>query len=111
MKPTPESCETMAFKRMIKAIKDEPNSTWTLMELHDLYLTKGGSDTHRSRFLEKITEEMKSDIYVFKSMGLSPLIMHKKKASSMFNLVKSQDEDYNTDHTDVKRISKKFLKS
>ena len=81
------------------------------MELHDLYLTKGGSDTHRSRFLEKITEEMKSDIYVFKSMGLSPLIMHKKKASSMFNLVKSQDEDYNTDHTDVKRISKKILRA
>ena len=102
MKPTPESCETMAFKRVIKATKDEPNSTWTLMELHVSYLTKGGGE---------ITEEMKSDIYVFKSMGLSPLTMHKKKASSMFNLVKTQDEDYNTDHTDVKSISKKFLKS
>ena len=98
----------MAFKCVIKSIRDEPNCTWTLKDLHDLYLTKGGSDTHRSRFLAKITDEMKSDIYVFKALGLSPLIMHKKRASSMFNLVKSQDEDYNNDHNDVKKIANKI---
>ena len=47
-------------------------------------------------------------IYVFKALGLSPLIMHKKRASSMFNLVKSQDEDYNNDHNDVKKIPNKI---
>ena len=53
---------------------------------------------------------MKSDIYVFKALGLSPLIVHKKRASPMFNLVKSQDEDYNNDYNDVKRLQTKFRK-
>ena len=98
----------MAFKLVIKLIKDEPDRTWSLKELHDFYLTKGGADTHRSRFLSKIMDGMKSDIYVFKSLGLSPLIIHRNRASSLFNLVKIQDEEDNTEHTDVKRVAKRI---
>ena len=44
-------------------------------------------------FLRKITDERKSDMYVFKSLGHSPLLMHMEKTSSMFKLVKSHDEE------------------
>ena len=89
-----------AVNIIVKAIKNEPDRIWTLKEIHGKYLEAGGTDTHRSRFLAKITDELKSDIYVFKSIGLSPLLMHKKKASSMFAIVDSQEDEY-CDYSDV----------
>ena len=96
-----------AVNIIVKAIKNEPDRIWTLKEIHGKYLEVGGTDTHRSRFLAKITDELKSDIYVFKSIGLSPLLMHKKKASSMFAIVDSQEDEY-CDYSDVLRVATKI---
>ena len=79
---------------------------WTSKELHDSYLEKGGTESNKSRFLNKIVSLLQSEVHVFHSPGIAPLLIHKKKASSMFKLVASHDEE--DDNNDVKSVAKKI---
>ena len=65
----------------------------------------GGTETNTTRFVQRIKEHLKEQIYCFKSPGLASLIMHKEKASSIMKVV-AEKEEY--DHTDIEKVSKQI---
>ena len=58
-----------------------------------IYSSKGGIIPKGHNLVKQIMNELKDKIYCFKSVGLATLVMHQKKASTMFQLHRFEEED------------------
>ena len=88
---TPNEDATVAsLVKMIKLAKDR---IWTSIELHSLYLDKGGKDLNCCRLLNKVTEHMGNEVVVLSSPGVASIIMLIEKASQMFFKFERVDEE------------------
>ena len=76
----------------------------------DAYIEKGGTESNVTRFLTRIQEYLKDEIYCFKSPGVATIIMHKKKATNLLQLVSNQDEDETLETEKVARQIKSEVK-
>ena len=93
-----------AINFIIRSIKNEPEKVWTSTELHEKYIEKGGNENHISRFMNKVNEHMEEEIYVFKASGVASIIMHRQKASKMFNIVTTQ-KDHEDDDIELQKLA------
>ena len=76
--------------------------------MHEKYRSQGGTEGHRTRFMNKINDILKEEIHIFNSPGLVPMIIHKTKASTLFNVIQSKDDDSSDEDEDVINIAKKI---
>ena len=72
---------------VVSSIRNEPERVWTSTELHDIYIERGGTESHISQFITKIVDQLENKLYIFKAEGISSIIMYRDKASKMFNIV------------------------
>ena len=66
---------------------------------------KGGTESHVYRFTNTVMDPMSDDLYCFKANGLASIIMHKRKASSMFKIA---SEKGNEDGIDLHKVANKI---
>ena len=95
----------MPFNRVLRSILNETEKIWNSTELLSEYKMTGGTETNTTRFVQRIKEHLKEQIYCFKSPGLASLIMHKEKASSIMKVVAEKEED---EHADIEKVSKQI---
>ena len=88
-----ESLDKEPFNFVIRSIRNEPERVWSAKELHDVYKAKGGTDTHITRFPNRLRSYMENEVYFFDSPGISTVIMQQKKTSTLFNLVNAPESD------------------
>ena len=100
-----KSPEEYAVRYVARSIRNSPDKSWISTVLHGIYINKGGTETNKSRFITKITEYMKNEIYVFSSAGIASIIMPKDKASSMFKLQTEVNDD---DETVIRQIAQRI---
>ena len=100
-----KSPEEYAVRYVARSIRNSPNKSWISTVLHGIYINKGGTETNKSRFITKITEYMKNEIYVFSSPGIASIIMPKDKASLMFKLQTEVNDD---DDTVIRQIAQRI---
>ena len=94
------------FNYLLRSIRNEDEKVWTSKELMDAYRNKGGNETNSTRLVDRIKEKMNDEIYCFKAPGLSTIIMHKRKASTIFELVSANEEE--EESLEISKISKKM---
>ena len=83
---------------IVRTIRNDPDKNWNSSELHAIYLSREGTETNVTRFLNIINELMKDEIYLFKSPGLATIIVHKTKAATTFRLAfNTETEDVHTE--------------
>ena len=82
-----------SFNFMTRSIWNEPDRVWNTTELFDAYKHKGGTETNAYRFVSKIKQYMKDELYCFTSPGLATVIMHKQKASSLLKVAASMNDE------------------
>lgn len=61
----------------ICSIKNETERVWISKELHNVYVEKGGTESHVYRFCNTVADCTSDDFYCFKANGLTSIIMHK----------------------------------
>ena len=81
------------FNFVLRSIIYEKERIWSSAELIQVYRSKGGTETNRSRFIDRIQDHLKDQVYCFKAIGVNTVIMHCSKAASLVKLTKVQDED------------------
>ena len=69
------------------------------------YRKAGGTETNTTRFIQRIKEYIKDEIYCFKASGVASLIMQKEKASTILKLVSNEEED---DYLEIEKVSKQI---
>ena len=81
----------------ICSIKNETERVWISKELHNVYVEKGGTESHVYRFTNTVIDCMNDDLYCFKANRLVSITMHKRKASNMFKMKceKGNEDDIN----------------
>ena len=87
------STDKTPFNYVLRSIRNEEDRIWNSCELLDAYIEKGGTKSNVTRFLSRIQEYLKDEIYWFKSPGVATIIMHKTKAINLQKLISNQDED------------------
>ena len=93
------------FNFILRSIKSEEDRIWNSSELHKEYLKKGGTESKVCRLIERLEEQMKDEIYCFKTAGMPTVIMHKQKATSMFKVLVKNDTD---EDEGIKRVAKRI---
>ena len=93
------------FNYILRSIKNEEERIWNSSELHQEYLKEGGTESKVFRLIERIEKQMKDEVYCFKAAGMAALIMHKQKASWMFNVLVKSDTD---EEEDIKRVAQRI---
>lgn len=102
---SPEEC---AIRYVARSIRNLPDKSWTSLELHELYQNNRGNEGNRSRFITKLTDHMKNEIYVFTCPGMASILMLKQKASNMFQLVSENVIGDGDDDTSIQQIARKI---
>ena len=88
-----KSSEEFAIRFVIRTCRNEPDNVWTSVQLHQMYLEKGGSEKNSTRFLSNLKAEMKDDICVFSCPGKVSKLILKEKASRNFNLTSFENNE------------------
>lgn len=83
-----------AINFMKQSIKTEPKNTtfWFTSKKYDLSQTF-------PVYEKKISDQIRNDIYCFKSPGVSPIIMNKDKESATFKVVQINETEEEIDAT------------
>lgn len=76
-----------------KNILSDPEKIWLSTEIHEMYMQNGGSDSNIPRFVNKIVDMLRDDVYCFRSPGIASMIINKKKAASMFRIIEHKEAD------------------
>ena len=72
---------------VIFSVRNEPQRIWNARELHNTYLSKGGTDSNVSCFTNRLRHFPNDEVYFFDSRGLSSIVMFKSKALETLNVV------------------------
>ena len=83
---------------------------WNSCELLEEYRNKGGTESNTTRFVARIEEYMKEEIYCFSSPGIATIIMLKKKASTLLKLVSNKEEDESLETVKIAKQIKSEVK-
>ena len=70
----------------------------------------GGQQHHSSdknRLMNRMSEILKEKVYLFKSPGVATILMHKQKATALFQVVSNVEED---NHIQVDTVANKIKK-
>ena len=86
------STDNEPLNYILRSIRNEPDRIWTTAELMEEYASKGGSESHVSRFSDKIEHFLKDEVYLFRSPGLSTIVMHKTKATATLKIAKTEED-------------------
>ena len=87
-----ELSDQSSLAYVLRSIKNEPERIWTSTELNEIYITKGGSETHRTRFLRSLEEILGTNYCILKSPGIAAICMHRDKAASIFKVTSVTDD-------------------
>ena len=90
---------------VVEMIKIKNDRTWTSVQIHSMYIENGGKDMKKNRLVDKIKELLEDEIIVLSSPGFASIIMLKQKASGMFRLEDSEDDD---DDIHVQTVARKI---
>ena len=72
---------------VIRIVRNEPERIWNERELHDTYLSKGGTDSNVSHFTNRLRHFLNDEVHFFALLGLSTIVMFKSKALETLNEV------------------------
>ena len=81
---------------VIKEIVINQDEIWNSVEIYDADIEYGGhqhSPSHKNRLMNRISELLHDRVYLFKFPGVATLLIHKQKASNLFQLVNSNDDE------------------
>lgn len=95
-----EGDDKVPLNYVIRSIRNEPEKVWSCQELLHFYIEKGGTDRHITRFTNRLKTFLRNEVYSFESPGVSTVIMHQKKASMLFKVVKIEKEEEECDNTE-----------
>ena len=94
-----------ALNYIIRSIRNDPEGVWDADYLHSCYLNKGGTDTHITRFTNRLKQFLNDEVYFFDSPGISTVIMAHDMAVKVLKVKASQNDDTGND---IQKISKKI---
>ena len=100
-----ESMDSDALNYIIRSIRNDPEGVWDADYLHSCYLNKGGTDTHITRFTNRLKQFLNDEVYFFDSPGISTVIMAHDMAVKVLKVKASQNDDTGND---IQKISKKI---
>ena len=83
----------LALEYVIHEMSRNSSQIWNSLKIWHLYEKHGGKDLVRKSLLKKIKDHFGDDIAVLSSSGLASLIVFRKSASTLLNLVNDPDED------------------
>ena len=81
------------FNYILNNILNEESKIWNKNELLNARRNKGGTKSNNIRLVNWIQQHLKDETYCFKAPEVATVIIHKKKASKLLNLVSIQHED------------------
>ncbi|XP_066930028.1 uncharacterized protein [Clytia hemisphaerica] len=102
-----ESSSDKSLQNVITALKSDPEKVWNSIEIHNLHIDNGGTESNRSRFMLKLKEEMKDEVFLLSSPGTATIVMLKTKAETILKLENDDEQDY---HVQMKSIAEKIVK-
>lgn len=79
-----------AFKEVILEMKMESNRTWNSIQLHSLYLSRGGIMSSRRKFVTRLENFFGKELLVLSSNGNASLILFQKACTA--DLVTTEDD-------------------
>lgn len=82
-----------ALDYVINEMSKNNSQIWNSLQIWHLYEKYGGKDLVRKSLLQKIRDNFGDNIAVLSSSGLASLIVFRKNASALLNLVNDSDED------------------
>ena len=82
-----------AFSSLIEEMSKDRSRYWNSVQLFHQYELFGGRFLSRRSLLSKIKSHFLDDIAILSSNGLSSVVVFKKDASTMLNLVSDTDDD------------------
>ena len=62
---------------VIRIVRNGPEQIWNARELHDAYLSKGGTDSNLSRFTNRLRHFLNDEVYFFVSPGFFMILICK----------------------------------
>ena len=86
-----------ALNYTIRSIRNDPEGVWDTDFLHSCYLNKGGTDTHITRFTNRLKQFLNDEVYFFDSPGISTVIMAHDMAVKVLKAKASQNDDTGND--------------
>ena len=95
---------------VMKEILSNSEKIWNSVEIHEVYLAYGGQQhlsSNKNRLMDRVSEILKEKIYLFKSPGVATILMHKQKATSLFQLVSYVEEE---NDVQVDKVAKQIIK-
>ena len=81
---------------VIKQILSNQAKIWNSVEIYNVYIEYGGHQhllSNKNRLINRISDLLYDKVYLFKSPGVATLLMHKQKASNLFQLVNCNDDE------------------
>ena len=94
-----------ALNYIIRSIRNDPEGVWDADYLHSCYLNKRVTDTHITRFTNRLKQPLNDEVYFFDSPGISTVIMAYDTAVKVLKVTASQNDDTGND---IQKISKKI---
>ena len=92
-KSSGESDSDKALQKVIAALLTDSEKVWNSIEVHNLYIELGGTESNRNRFITELKERMADEIVLLTSPGTATSIMLKSKADSILKLEKDSGQD------------------
>ena len=90
-----DTSEESVINFVIKVILSNQDKSWNSVEIYDVYIEYGGHQhvpSNKNRLMNRISELLYDKVYLFKSPGVATLLMHKQKASSLFQLLNCNND-------------------
>ena len=102
-----DTSEESVIDFVIKEILGNQDKIWNSVEIYDVYIEYGGHQhvpSNKNRLMNRISELLHDKVYLFKSPRVATLLMHKQKASNLFQLVNcnGDENDIQVDQIAVK---------
>ena len=105
-----DSNENVVIEAVSKEILSNQEKIWNSVELYEVYLAYGGQQnlsSNKNRLMNRMSDILKDKVYLFKSPGVATILMHKQKATDLFQLVSYVEED---DDIQVDAVANKIKK-
>ena len=109
-----DSIENAVIDAVIKEILSNQEKIWNSVEIYEVYLAYGGQQhlsSTKNRLMNRMSEILKEKVYLFKSTGVATILMHKQKATALFQVVLNVEEDNNIQVDTVTNKIKKEIKT
>ena len=88
-----DSDEDVAFVKVIDSMTSDKSKIWNAVELDEIYRSHGGTLLSHRPLVEKLSDELGSDLLVLSGVGVANILVFRNRASTHFKLVRDDEDD------------------